>query len=181
MASKKDIPEFKQKVKERSKRYYEKNKDKLNKEKHDNKEKYSRIRRLWYLKNKEHAQKISKEWENKNIEIRKLQNKEWRENNKQHISEYKRKHYQDNKESMLQKAKMKIRFKDKTIRLKENPRTGICYFCNKQNCITHIHHLEYDDKDPLKYTIELCRSCHSKWHRHHPTPQGYINPSKNKQ
>ena len=41
-----------------------------------------------------------------------------------------------------------------------NPRKGICSWCGRQG-LTDIHHIEYNE-DPLKDTIELCRSCHSK-------------------
>ena len=54
------------------------------------------------------------------------------------------------------------------IRLKENPRKGICSWCGaivgiscKRTC---MHHMDYDEHDPLKYTIELCNSCHKREH-----------------
>ena len=64
----------------------------------------------------------------------------------------------------------------KKIFLKENPRKGICHKCHRKvgdeyvNCFgqiaivkqTQIHHLEYHHNDPLKDTVELCASCHSK-------------------
>jgi hypothetical protein len=53
-----------------------------------------------------------------------------------------------------------ILFKHKTIYLQSNPRDGICSQCGKTG-ITHIHHTEYHDDDPLRDTIELCRSCHA--------------------
>ena len=59
--------------------------------------------------------------------------------------------------------KRKIRFKDKIILLKENPRTGKCSWCGKQG-LTHMHHIEYHDDDVLKDTIELCVGCHDKTH-----------------
>jgi len=44
-------------------------------------------------------------------------------------------------------------------------RTGICYFCKrsdkkKEVSRTILHHLVYDDSDPLKWTVEVCPSCH---------------------
>ena len=57
----------------------------------------------------------------------------------------------------------KIRFKDKRIILKENPRKGRCLKCGKIGR-TNMHHQQYDESDPLKYTIELCTSCHMKIH-----------------
>lgn len=66
-------------------------------------------------------------------------------------------------------------FKNKRILLKENPRKGVCQLCGKKNgekytnykgkdaiVSTHIHHIRYDDIDPLKDTMELCNSCHLK-------------------
>lgn len=62
------------------------------------------------------------------------------------------------------------------MRLKDIPRKGICDWCGKKigdsyigwrNKIktvkrTNIHHFEYHANDPLKDTVELCNSCHSK-------------------
>jgi len=45
-------------------------------------------------------------------------------------------------------------------------RTGDCYFCHlygrtqKYYKQTYIHHLDYDDDDPLMWTLELCSGCH---------------------
>ena len=46
-------------------------------------------------------------------------------------------------------------------------RTGKCYCCTKLgkaqwNQRTYLHHLFYDDTDPLSYTIEVCGKCHYK-------------------
>jgi len=46
-------------------------------------------------------------------------------------------------------------------------KTGVCYFCKKDGMAqksrrTALHHLKYDKDDPLKWTIELCNSCHSQ-------------------
>lgn len=57
----------------------------------------------------------------------------------------------------------RIRFKDKRIILKENPRTGICSLCRSQG-LTHIHHIKYHEDDPLRDTIELCNRCHKIEH-----------------
>ena len=54
----------------------------------------------------------------------------------------------------------RIRFKGKRIQLKDNPRTGICKQCDRKG-LTHIHHTQYDEYNPMKYTIELCVSCHA--------------------
>jgi len=46
-------------------------------------------------------------------------------------------------------------------------RTGECYFCKKsakkgEIKKTILHHLKYNDWDPLAWTIEVCPSCHYK-------------------
>jgi hypothetical protein len=60
----------------------------------------------------------------------------------------------------------KVTFKGKQITVKENPRKGVCSNCGAvkdTNCkMTAMHHLEYDESDPLAHTIELCGSCHGK-------------------
>ena len=67
-------------------------------------------------------------------------------------------------------------FKGERIYHDENPRKGICEKCGRSigdeyiNCDgqiaiikrTHIHHIQYDENDPLANTIELCVSCHMK-------------------
>ena len=44
-------------------------------------------------------------------------------------------------------------------------RTGECYFCkksgwSKRSTKTNLHHVLYDDSDPLAWTVEVCSSCH---------------------
>ena len=44
-------------------------------------------------------------------------------------------------------------------------RTGECYFCKKEgraqkSARTYLHHVKYDHKDYLAWTIEVCASCH---------------------
>jgi hypothetical protein len=60
----------------------------------------------------------------------------------------------------------RILFKNKRIQLKFNPRKGICSLCGAIkgiNCkTTSMHHIEYDDLDPLAHTIEVCTPCHDK-------------------
>jgi hypothetical protein len=72
-----------------------------------------------------------------------------------------------------------LKFKGRSLLLKENPRKGRCELCGLdigdfytnhygefvQVKITVMHHFaEYHDDDPLKDTIELCASCHRKIH-----------------
>jgi len=70
----------------------------------------------------------------------------------------------------------RITFKDKRIYTNENPRNGQCQLCKlkigdefinrfgEKSIVkhTHLHHTEYHEDDPLKDTIEVCNSCHSK-------------------
>ena len=104
----------------------------------------------------------------------------WRKEHPEKMKEYNKRYYNEHPDYFKQKNKetharwnkiyndrdnpRKIRFKDKRILLKENPRTGVCSLCRRQG-LTNMHHLKYDEKDPLKYTIELCPSCHIKEHR----------------
>lgn len=65
--------------------------------------------------------------------------------------------------------KKQVSFMGKRIRLKFNPRKGVCQECGRSVSKgeikqTLIHHLKYDTTDPLKHTVELCLSCHFKKH-----------------
>jgi hypothetical protein len=61
-----------------------------------------------------------------------------------------------------------MRFKNKPITLEMNPRIGICNWCRAVtpfDCgFTVLHHEKYDDSNPLAHTIEICQSCHSRFH-----------------
>jgi len=52
------------------------------------------------------------------------------------------------------------------IHFDQEIRTGECYFCKKygrtQNYDkqTYLHHLDYDNDDPLMWILELCSGCH---------------------
>jgi len=46
-------------------------------------------------------------------------------------------------------------------------KTGVCYFCKKEgraqgSKTTALHHLKYNNDDPLEWTLEVCIKCHSK-------------------
>lgn len=60
-----------------------------------------------------------------------------------------------------------VSFKGKTIQLDFEPRKGICSNCGEKDEHTHLHHTNYDEKNPLANTIELCASCHNKTHPKH--------------
>ena len=89
----------------------------------------------------------------------------------------------------------RIYFRYKSIRVKKNPRAGVCKWCGRKNgdiyinkkgkpCIvlTGIHHIQYHDDDPLKDTIELCQKCHGgetkriNSEKHVPLPTIYLIP-----
>lgn len=61
----------------------------------------------------------------------------------------------------------RVNYKGIRIQLKDNPRKGICSWCGRKIGEgikkTALHHFsEYHDDDPLKDTIEICVSCHTK-------------------
>jgi len=58
-----------------------------------------------------------------------------------------------------------VSYKGKTIILDFEPRIGICSKCGKNDERTALHHMSYDDEDPLKNTIEVCVGCHNKIHK----------------
>jgi len=46
-------------------------------------------------------------------------------------------------------------------------KTGVCYFCSREGKAqgsksTALHHVIYNNDDPLEWTIEVCIKCHSK-------------------
>jgi len=67
----------------------------------------------------------------------------------------------------------RITFKDKRLYVKENPRTGICSNCGSTKD-TEIHHITYDNNNPLMNTVELCSVCHGKETRR-LSPTKYFN------
>jgi len=61
---------------------------------------------------------------------------------------------------VLHYRRVKIAY-DQSIRM------GECYCCKKLGKAqwkpkTYLHHLFYDDSDPLAYTLEVCGKCHYK-------------------
>jgi|SRR4029078_2988024 len=73
------------------------------------------------------------------------------------------------KETIRITNQKRMYFKTRSIRLPENPRKGVCSWCNARVGIdckkTHMHHKQYHDDDPLKDTVELCNRCHRKAHK----------------
>jgi len=64
--------------------------------------------------------------------------------------------------------KRSITFQRKKRYYDQDVRKGECYFCHlygrTQNYDrqTALHHLAYDNDDPLMWTLELCSGCHYK-------------------
>lgn len=64
----------------------------------------------------------------------------------------------------------RFNYKGQVEYAEENPRTGVCSDCGKSVSKgeikrTNLHHIKYDDDNPLGYTIELCVSCHGARHK----------------
>jgi len=56
-------------------------------------------------------------------------------------------------------------WKRKKLFFDQDIKTGICYFCTKEgmkqkHSKTSLHHIKYDNQDPLLWTIEVCLKCH---------------------
>jgi len=105
--------------------------------------------------NKKETAEYHKKWREKHPEY----HKKWRENNADKVIEY-------NRKAHLIHNPRRLKFKGRHILLKENPRKGVCSKCGVKvgNGINHTqthHFAEYDIKDPLKNTMELCPHCHA--------------------
>jgi len=60
-----------------------------------------------------------------------------------------------------------MKYRGRKMVFDQDIKTGECYFCNrsvkKREIVwTGLHHLLYDDSDPLAWTVEVCASCHYK-------------------
>ena len=58
-----------------------------------------------------------------------------------------------------------LTYRGQRIVFDQEIRIGECYFCkksgwSKRSSTTYLHHVLYDDSDPLAWTIEVCSSCH---------------------
>jgi len=61
----------------------------------------------------------------------------------------------------------RLKYRGKSIVYDKNIRTGTCHFCKKSTTKkeitrTVLHHLKYDNSNPLAWTVEICLSCHYK-------------------
>ena len=97
----------------------------------------------------------------------------WRKENKEHMKTYYQGWKTANQEHLKQyeeeRRKHVCYFKNKILRLEEVSRTNICYLCGKSypkdlDAQTSLHHILYDESDPVANTIELCNVCHGKLH-----------------
>lgn len=60
-----------------------------------------------------------------------------------------------------------LHYRSEKIVYDQDIRTGVCIVCKRNGKAqysgpTYLHHLFYDDTDPLAYTIEVCGKCHYK-------------------
>lgn len=94
----------------------------------------------------------------------------WRERHPRHAAEYQKKYRQVNPERTKTARKIQydkhekgrnMTFRGKTVSLDNNPRKGICSKCGHVGK-TDMHHDQYDINNPLAYTRELCRRCHTE-------------------
>lgn len=56
--------------------------------------------------------------------------------------------------------RFEINYKGRKIYCKPYHVYHLCAKCGKYDTMTEIHHLAYDDNDPIAHTIELCQRCH---------------------
>ena len=59
----------------------------------------------------------------------------------------------------------RLKYKGRRMIFDQDIRTGVCCLCKrsdkkKEITRTVLHHLKYNDSDPLKWTVEICLSCH---------------------
>lgn len=71
--------------------------------------------------------------------------------------------------------KLRIRFLSKQLYIEQNPKIGVCNWCravkgqintqlDKLCKQTHMNHESYHENNILKDTIEVCSSCHRRYH-----------------
>jgi len=75
------------------------------------------------------------------------------------------------KDELIAKRKFyknkRLKYRGRSMVFDTDIRTGICHFCKKSTMKkeitrTVLHHLKYDDSNPLDWTVEICLSCHYK-------------------
>lgn len=164
--------------KEYQREYYLKHKKQINEQakeyRENHKEDMIEYRKKYRKNNLEKIKQQNKEyWINNKIE-RQQYNQEYYKENKDRIINNSKEYYANNtekkKEYSREKSKEKITFKGKRVILNHNPRIGICSNCHKRVIDgeikqTQMHHTQYDESNPLAFTVELCPSCHQKIHK----------------
>ncbi len=61
----------------------------------------------------------------------------------------------------------RLKYRGRNMVFDKDIKTGACQFCEKltkkkKYTRTVLHHLKYQDSDPLAWTVEICPSCHYK-------------------
>ena len=61
----------------------------------------------------------------------------------------------------------RLKYRGRSMVFDKVIKTGVCHFCKKSTkekeiTRTVLHHLKYDDSNPLAWTIEICPGCHYK-------------------
>lgn len=116
-----------------------------------------------------------------------MTSKAWREANKERIKVYRRQYYLAHHTKEIEEAKSwnnahpearritnarRFVYKDKVEMMSAERRTGVCNMCRAVAGIdckkTVLHHVQYEDSNPIAHTIEICQSCHDKIHASQP-------------
>lgn len=75
-----------------------------------------------------------------------------------------REYWHKHPEKQKMSNERRITFKNKTVKISNALRTGVCNLCRAvapfDTKITHMHHEKYDGENPAAYTIEVCTRCH---------------------
>ena len=175
-------------MKENSRKWYLKNKEKHNQKSKEwnlkNNERKIKLSKEWYSKNKERRLKLSKEWYLKNKEKHKKLLKEWNLKNKERRFKLSKEWYLKNKEYIRKKNKKKIKenYNYKLI-LNLRRRTLLALKGQSKSANTMIllgvPNLEFL-WDHLKSTFKpgMTKENHGKWHVDHIRPCSSFDLSK---
>ncbi len=73
------------------------------------------------------------------------------------------------KANMAKQNPKRFMYNGKTLSNSTSPRKNTCSNCNRtvesgDIKRTNLHHVEYDDSNPLTHTVELCIRCHTREH-----------------
>ena len=130
-----------------------------------NRDKINTSNKEYYIENKEKIKERQKEYRDVNKDKIRERDKKYRLKNKDRIRKYKIKNRdRDRERKNVWSQSHQLTFLGKRITLDNIERTLSCICCRFQGS-TDLHHLKYDLNNPLKYTVELCDSCHMLWHK----------------